>query len=330
MTRYLLVDASNMFFRARYSAPRKASDSERVGFAIHVTLASINKCWRQHRADHVVFCLEGRSWRKDVYDRYKRNRHDARAQLSETEAAEDRMFWEAYDTLNKFVQENSNCTVLKHPQAEADDLIARWINLHPSDQHIIVSSDTDFVQLLAENVEQYNGITGELHTIRGIFNDRGSPVKDKKTGEPKAIPDPQWLLFEKCIRGDPTDNVFSAYPGVRERSSKNKIGLREAFEDRDRRGYNWNNMMLQRWTDHEGIEHRVLDDYERNRKLIDLNAQPDELKVLFDQAIRDQSVKKTVPMIGAKLLKFCGKFELIKISEQVNQYSEFLSAGYKS
>ena len=24
--------------------------------------------------DHVVFCLEGRSWRKDVYEPYKKNR----------------------------------------------------------------------------------------------------------------------------------------------------------------------------------------------------------------------------------------------------------------
>ena len=29
--------------------------------------------------------------------------------------------------------------------------------------------------------------------------------------------------------------------------------------------------MLQRWTDHEGKEYRVLEDYERNRRLIDLS-----------------------------------------------------------
>jgi hypothetical protein len=27
-------------------------------------------------------------------------------------------------------------------------------------------------------------------------------------------------------------------------------------------------------------------------------------------------------------LKFCGKYDLVKISEQVSGYSEFLSAGY--
>ena len=30
-------------------------------------------------------------------------------------------------------------------------------------------------------------------------------------------------------------------------------------------------MMLQRWIDHEGVEHRVLDDYTRNVTLCDLS-----------------------------------------------------------
>ena len=36
----------------------------------------------------------------------------------------------------------------------------------PNDEHCIVSSDTDFVQLLADNVTQYNGITQESYTKR--------------------------------------------------------------------------------------------------------------------------------------------------------------------
>ena len=38
-----------------------------------------------------------------------------------------------------------------------------------------------------------------------------NPPKDKKTGEVKLPSILEWLLFEKCMRGDP-DNVFSAYP----------------------------------------------------------------------------------------------------------------------
>ena len=35
------------------------------------------------------------------------------------------------------------------------------------------------------------------------------------------------------MRGDTSDNVFSAYPGVRVKGTKNKVGLQDAFEDKE-------------------------------------------------------------------------------------------------
>lgn len=326
--KYLIVDTANTFFRARHSASRQSDTWDRLGFAIHVTLSSVNKAWRDQRADHVVFCLEGRSWRKDVYKPYKANRAAARAALTDAEAEEDALFWEAFDSLKTFLYERTNCTVLRHESLEADDLIAGWIRNHPNDEHVIVSSDTDFHQLLAENVSQYNGVADELHTLSGIFDKKGKPVVDKKTKEPKRIPDPRWILFEKCMRGDVSDNVFSAYPGVRTKGSKNKVGLEEAFADKDRQGFNWNNLMLQRWTDHNGIEHKVLDDYKRNVTLIDLNAQPDHIRAIIDETVDAGRVTLNRPMIGAQFFKFCGKYELNRISDQATDYAVWMSKGY--
>ena len=326
--RYLLVDTANTFFRARHAAHRQTDTWDRLGFAIHVTLSSVAKAFRDQRADHVVFCLEGRSWRKDYYEPYKKNRAVARAALTESEAEEDQLFWESFDELKTFLYEKTNCTVLRHENLEADDLVAGWIQSHPEDEHTIVSSDTDFYQLLGPRVKQYNGISDELHTIEGIFDKKGAPVKDKKTKENKSIPDPSWILFEKCMRGDPTDNVFSAYPGVRTTGSKNKVGLKEAYEDRDKKGFSWNNLMLQRWTDHNGQEHRVLDDYNRNVVLVDLTAQPDNVKVQIAETIATNSVPKEVPQIGSKFLKFCGKYDLKRITDNVQHFVDFLSAGY--
>jgi 5'-3' exonuclease len=277
----------------------------------------------------VVFALEGRSWRKDHYKPYKANRAVARGKMSETEAEEDRLFWETYDSLTKYLTTKTNCSVIRHPEAEADDVIARWIALHPQDEHVIISSDSDFVQLVAPNVRQYNGITDELITLEGYFNAKDQPITDKKTKQPKTLEDPQWLLFEKCMRGDTSDNVFSAYPGVREKGTKNKVGLREAFADRDRKGYSWNNLMLQRWTDHNGEEHRVLDDYERNRTLIDLTAQPDHIKDMVDSAIREQISHKDVGQVGIHFMRFCGKYELNKLSETAESISRWLNETYK-
>jgi len=276
----------------------------------------------------VVFALEGRSWRKDHYRPYKANRAVARAALTEREQEEDAMFWETYDSLTKYLSERTNCSVVRCPTAEADDIIARWIALHPQDEHIIISSDTDFVQLLAANVKQYNGITDELLTIEGIFDAKGEQVIDKKTKQAKTIPDPAWLLFEKCMRGDSSDNVFSAFPGVRTKGTKNKVGLLEAYADRDRKGFNWNNMMLQRWTDPDGVEHRVLDDYERNRTLIDLTAQPEDVKLTVDSAIREQISHKDVGQVGVRFMQFCGKYELNKCSESAEHFGRWMNLTY--
>jgi 5'-3' exonuclease len=166
--RYLIVDTANTFFRARHAAHRQADTWDRLGFAIHVTLGSVNKAWRDQKANHVVFCLEGRSWRKDYYEPYKKNRSVARAALTEAEQEEDRLFWETFDTLQQFLREQTNCTVLQHAELEADDLIAGWIQNHPNDEHIIVSSDSDFHQLLNTNVKQYNGIADEEYSINGV------------------------------------------------------------------------------------------------------------------------------------------------------------------
>ena len=326
---YLLVDTANLFFRARHGAFRGADTWEKIGMALHITLMAANKMARRFEADHVVFALEGRSWRKDFYKPYKANRAVARQALTEAEQEEDKMFWETYDSLTKYLSEKTNCSVIRCPTAEGDDIIARWIALHPQDEHVIISSDTDFVQLLAQNVKQYNGITDELHTIEGIFDAKGKQVIDKKTKEPKTIPNPQWLLFEKCMRGDPTDNIFSAYPGVRTKGTKNKIGLQEAFEDKDKKGYAYNNLMLQRWTDPDGIEHRVLDDYNRNVALVDLTAQPEDVKLVIDQCIREQISHKDIGQVGVRFMQFCGKFDLVKCSENAESFGKWLNETYK-
>lgn len=324
---YILVDTANTFFRARHVV--RGEIEEKVGMSLHTLLSSVRKAWKDFDGKHVIFCLEGRSWRKDFYEPYKRNRQVARDALSPRDAEEDKIFWETFDDFKEFIIDKTNCTVLQHPNLEADDLIAGFIQSHPNDNHVIISTDGDFAQLIAPNVKQYNGVSAVTTTHEGYFDDKGKPVKDKKTGEVKGAPDPAWLLFEKCMRGDTSDNVFSAYPGVRTKGSKNKVGLQEAYADRNSKGWSWNNMMLQKWVDHEGVEHRVLDDYNRNVTLCDLTAQPDNIKELIKETIQAEINKeKNIPQVGIRLMKFCGSYDLVKISEQVTSYVEPLNARY--
>tara|TARA_B100000424_G_scaffold100768_3_gene75624 strand:+ start:398 stop:1369 length:972 start_codon:yes stop_codon:yes gene_type:complete len=321
--KYLLVDTANLFFRARHVV--RGDLDTKTGMCLHIIFQAINSIYRKFDGQ-VVFFFEGRSWRKDYYKQYKLNRKELRDSLTEKEAKEEKIFWQTFDDFFTFLYNKTNCIVCQHDNLEADDLIAGWIKNHSTDEHVIVSSDSDFYQLIDNHVSQYNSITDTLINNTGHFIFRTmKPVLNKKTKESLSAPDPEWILFEKCMRGDSTDNIFSAYPGVRTKGSKNKIGLLEAFADKDKKGYAWNNLMLQRWVDHEGQEHRVLDCYNRNKMLIDLNAQPADIKIKIDECISTSKVKEQVSQVGIHLMRFCGKHNLVKIGEQVNDHVKYLN-----
>ncbi len=330
-----MVDALNLFFRVRHTVPRQCDLLEKLGMSLHMMFAAANKVVKRSNVDHVIFALEGRNnWRKTFYSEYKKQRADQRQKQTEEEQEEEAMYFGIFNEFIEYLEEKTNCSVIGVNKSEADDVIARWIALHPDDEHVILSSDTDFYQLLSDKVTQYNGITKETITLEGKFDDNGNPVIDKKTFLPKVVEDPKWLLFEKCIRGDKSDNVFSAYPGVRKKGTKTKIGMLEAFADRNKKGYAWNNFMLQRWADHHGTEHRVLDDYERNKTLIDLSKQPQNIIDDVDRTIINTIIVDSVKTMPAKnisfsFMKFCGKHELLKLAQYPGDIVVWLNKPYK-
>lgn len=332
--RYALIDTANTFFRARHVASRNSTLEEKLGMALHLTLASVNMVVRNHQIDHVVWALEGKSFRKSIYPRYKAHRVvDAQA-LTEAEQEENTMFWQVYDELMAYLRDRTNCSVLRHPEAEADDIIARFVHLHPADSHVIVSSDGDYDQLISETdtrtVTRYNGITNEHITLQGFFKDNGKAVLNKdKT--PKMLADtPEYGLWKKIVRGDASDNILSCYPGVREKGTKNSVGILEAYEDRHKQGFAYTNFMLQRFTDHEGREHKVKDRFELNRSLIDLTAQPQEIKDKVDEAIRTGVRTVTTPQVGVHFMRFTHKHDLQKLNSQAEAFAKWLNAPYKN
>lgn len=318
MARYILVDALNMFYRVIHANGQADIDS-RVGMSMHVLMNSLKKCHTDLKGDHVVICCDGRSWRKSVYEPYKANRKLARAQLSQREQEDQQILHEAFDKMIEFFNEKTNCTVLAHEVAEADDLIALWIEQHPEDEHIIVSTDSDFYQLLDKNVTQYKGTTDELITLDGIFE-----LKTNK--KIKDIESPSWILFEKCVRGDSSDNIFSAYPGVRKKGTKNRVGIIDAYNDRIKQGYDYNNFMNQRWEDADGVTHIVREDFQRNKELIDLSSQPDIIKDVCYEVFEEAKSKPKIANVGFHFLKFCAAWELNRISQYPNDFTIFLNS----
>jgi hypothetical protein len=86
--------------------------------------------------------------------------------------------------------------------------------------------------------------------------------------------------------------------------------------------------MLQRWTDHEGIEHLVKDDYERNRSIIDLHAQPEHIKIILDETISAAVQQQKKPAVGPHFMKFCGRHNMQKAVDSAQQHTEWLGATY--
>jgi hypothetical protein len=80
--------------------------------------------------------------------------------------------------------------------------------------------------------------------------------------------------------------------------------------------------------DHNGEEHRVLDDYERNRRLIDLAHQPEDIKQIINETITTKSQPKNISQVGIRLMKFCNLYDLKRITENIQQYAEAFQANY--
>jgi DNA topoisomerase-2 len=67
----------------------------------------------------------------------------------------------------------------------------------------------------------------------------------------------------------------------------------------------------------------------RNVTLVDLTAQPEEVKTVVDATIREQISHKDVGQVGVRFLQFCGKYELNKCSESAETFGSWLNETYK-
>lgn len=341
---FVLMDGNNLFHRqANMTNPAHGIDSM-IGMSMHMILNSMKKEFSTFAATHAVFFTEGRSWRKTVYPGYKANRVVLHAQKSETEQENSRMLIEAFSELTDYIDNKTNISVVNHPNAEADDMIYMWVKMHPNDHHILISTDSDFIQLLQfPNVTIYDPVRDLILRQDGVYKDGTnerlaftitSDAKIKVVGpDPDFKPESNWYefaLFLKCIRGDKGDNIFTAYPNVRVKGTKKSVGIMDAFLDRDRQGYNWTNFMLQKWVDHESNEHRVKDKYEFNRLLIDLSRIPDNYQQMFTERIREIVGRKNVPApeIGMGFMKFCKTWDLQKIGSFPEQFMPLMKSKY--
>jgi len=178
----LAVDAYNMIHRARFGY---GSGAHSVTFNFFRSLRSEIE---RHLPDFVYVVTEGRPLHRFALNKdYKGNR----TKLVDAD------FYRQKDDIFKLCR-LLPLTLIRHPDYECDDVIGHiCMTKHATDDVTVVSSDSDFIQLLdRDNVKLWN------------------PVK-KKFIERWPVDYVVW----KALKGDPTDNI----PGIR------GIGEKRAF-----------------------------------------------------------------------------------------------------
>lgn len=345
---YLLVDLSNLFHRSRHAAMTDAQ--AKVGMAMLILFRSLRTITRTLHSDHIVFAVDHGSWRYAVYPDYKARRKLERARANPEMQTENQTFFAALQDLVTYLTHSTHCTVLESPDIEGDDFIARWIMRHPNDDHVIISGDSDFVQLLGPRVRIYDAINQRMISTEAITDEKArcleftvSPKDGKiKVGKPMRIfvPETAWwrkALFIKLIRGDTGDSIFSAYPGVR--YDGKKCSIRAAWEDRQEKGYDWNNLMQQTWDKLIGITATgerlvetvsVQSQFHRNELLIDLTLQPAEIISRMDASIAMAIARPAAPQIGIAFLQFCKRHDLPSLTKEAEDHVGYLNAGYRA
>lgn len=313
--RYLCFDISNMLHRTFYT-DRNEADDIIAGLATHSALVTLNKYFKKFKPDRVVMAFDRHSWRKDYTASevcvskkpYKGTRRQNMTPAQQIKYAKFKTHMREFEQL---IDQHTTIITLIEDDLEADDLIAGFCQKFansPDDEIIVISTDTDMLQLL-----KYDNVS--------II----SPATDKPQLLEEYDGDAEWYLFTKCIRGDTTDNVQSAFPGVR------KTRLEKAYKD----PFELVQLMKEKWSgmrtltvDGElvtsPVTYTVEDLYNENRILIDLEKQPEDIRALISASV-NAALARERHFSMFFILKYIGKFKLTKIRDSLDQYVPMLS-----
>lgn len=299
---YLLFDISNLLYRAFYA--QKSEDSSTInGMAIHIALTSLNKYFKEYNPKkRVIMTFDRSSWRKEytASDKciskkpYKGNR---RLNLTPAEQRKYDEFQQHLSEFEELIRAHTTILTLACDRLEADDLMAGFVQQHPDDDIVVITADSDLAQLFK-------------HPNVNII----SPATNKPQSLSKFNNNPVYYLFQKCVRGDGTDNIQSAFPRVR------GTRIQKAFED----PFEFTNLMKEKWKDHNGVEYVVEKLFKENQILIDLEKQPDDIKELMINTITTE-LQHNKKFSMFHMLKFLGKYELNKIIESIDLFVPMLS-----
>ncbi|WP_240837550.1 5'-3' exonuclease [Acidaminobacter sp. JC074] len=194
MEKIILVDGHNLLFRIFFGFNRPIMHHGidrrcQVGFA-----SSINKMVKDLGASKLLVLFDSVTSTKsrlEVYPDYKQNRID----YTEQEENPFEQLGDIYKVLDEL-----DIAFLEADGFEADDYIATICKKHHDDyEFVIVSTDSDFNQLVSESVSIYKS--------RGKNSEILTPISIKE----KLGVSPEQIIEYKSLVGDTADNI----PGIK-------------------------------------------------------------------------------------------------------------------
>ena len=187
MNRLLLIDGHNLLFKAFFGVPERIDANGKCIHGIYGFLSMTINIIRKTTPTHllVVFDPEETPARKESYPEYKSNRTDY-SQVPERENPFTQL-----PGIKKGLDKLGICHC-EQSGFEADDLIASYTGL-PDFQTVIVSTDTDFFQLVSRStiIYHHNGKNPVFYNVDEIT---------RKFGFPNG---PEY----KALVGDKSDNI---------------------------------------------------------------------------------------------------------------------------
>lgn len=305
MKKNLIIDASNMLYRTFFANSKdKEAEDIIVGLCNQAALLHMRYYYNKFKPDNIIMVFDDYSWRKkytsDLSTCITNKKYKGQRRKNLTKSQEEML--NAFDGhVNDFyelLKKRTEVIVFRKKYLEADDLIAGFTQMFEDDHNIIISADKDFIQLLSSpNVTLID------------------PIKDKERDLEEWDNDPSLFMFEKCIRGDTSDNVQSSYPRLLSKK------IRQAHHD----DYLFNNIMDHTFTIMEldennkpcEVEYSTAELYEENQLLMDLTMQPDGIKKIIKKTI-EKSLKNVGKFDYYKFMRFCAQHDMERICNDLD------------
>ena len=200
----LILDGYNLFYRARFSGVKDNETTTVFNFfrGLRLIVETLN-------CDNIFLVLEG----------YPKKRFEQHAEYKGTRTYLDNSdkFKEQRRQIIDLLQSYFPIQIVRHDDYECDDIIAYLARKEEAEQNqvTVISSDTDFIQLITDNIKLYN------------------PVK--KEYLPQL--DYDYVTF-KSLKGDSADNIIG-FTGVgvkkAEQLTRDPIKLENFLNESDNR-----------------------------------------------------------------------------------------------